>query len=146
MLKVRKLSDAQPGIPIKVNKPLIDKMLAQLPFSPTGAQARVVEDIQKDMQHARPMMRLVQGDVGSGKTLVAALAALSAIGAGHQVLAGKEIFKRRSAKCYSDSVFIGLRRSLDIFGCIQSLESYVADGIPTVRVYCLDEAIARHGR
>ena len=85
VLKVRKLSDAQPGIPISVNQPLIDKMLAQLPFSPTGAQARVVEDIQKDMQHARPMMRLVQGDVGSGKTLVAALAALSAIGAGHQV-------------------------------------------------------------
>ena len=85
VLKVRKLSDAQPGIPISVNKTLIDKMLAQLPFSPTGAQARVVQDIQKDMQHARPMMRLVQGDVGSGKTLVAALAALSAIGAGYQV-------------------------------------------------------------
>ncbi len=85
VLKVRKLSDAQPGIPIDVNQVLIDKMLAQLPFSPTGAQARVVADIQKDMQHARPMMRLVQGDVGSGKTLVAALAALSAIGAGHQV-------------------------------------------------------------
>ena len=85
VLKVRKLSDAQPGISIKVDKPLIEKMLAQLPFSPTGAQQRVVADIQQDMQHPRPMMRLVQGDVGSGKTLVAALAALSAIGAGHQV-------------------------------------------------------------
>ncbi|ALM92349.1 ATP-dependent DNA helicase RecG [Alteromonas stellipolaris] len=85
VLKVRKLSDAQPGISIRVDKPLIEKMLAQLPFSPTGAQQRVVADIQQDMQHPRPMMRLVQGDVGSGKTLVAALAALSAIGAGHQV-------------------------------------------------------------
>ncbi|CAD5255696.1 ATP-dependent DNA helicase [Alteromonas sp. 38] len=85
VLKVRKLSDAQPGISVKVDKPLIEKMLAQLPFSPTGAQQRVVADIQQDMQHPRPMMRLVQGDVGSGKTLVAALAALSAIGAGHQV-------------------------------------------------------------
>jgi len=85
VLKVRKQSDAQPGIAIKVDDNLIEKMLAQLPFSPTGAQQRVVKDIQLDMQRARPMMRLVQGDVGSGKTLVAALAALSAIGAGHQV-------------------------------------------------------------
>jgi len=85
VLKIRKLSDAQPGIAVNVNQPLINKMLAQLSFSPTGAQQRVVADIQKDMQQARPMMRLVQGDVGSGKTLVAALAALSAIGAGYQV-------------------------------------------------------------
>ena len=85
VLKVRKLSDEQPGISIEVDKSLIEKMLAQLPFFPTGAQQRVVADIQQDMQHSRPMMRLVQGDVGSGKTLVAALAALSAIGAGHQV-------------------------------------------------------------
>ena len=85
VLKVRKLSDAQPGIAINVHHQLIDKLLAQLPFSPTGAQQRVVADIQKDMALARPMMRLVQGDVGSGKTLVAALAALSAIGAGYQV-------------------------------------------------------------
>lgn len=85
VLKVRKQSDAQPGIAIAVDQSLIDKMLAQLPFSPTGAQQRVVTDIQQDMVNPRPMMRLVQGDVGSGKTLVAALAALSAIGAGYQV-------------------------------------------------------------
>ncbi|GEA12146.1 ATP-dependent DNA helicase RecG [Alteromonas sp. KUL49] len=85
VLKVRKQSDAQPGIAIAVDQTLIDKMLAQLPFSPTGAQQRVVTDIQQDMVNPRPMMRLVQGDVGSGKTLVAALAALSAIGAGYQV-------------------------------------------------------------
>lgn len=85
VLKVRKQSDAQPGIAISVDQTLIGKMLAQLPFSPTGAQQRVVADIQQDMIKPRPMMRLVQGDVGSGKTLVAALAALSAIGAGYQV-------------------------------------------------------------
>lgn len=85
VLKVRQQSDAQPGIAIKVNQQLIDQLLSQLPFSPTGAQQRVVADIQSDMQRPRPMMRLVQGDVGSGKTLVAAMAALSAIGAGYQV-------------------------------------------------------------
>ena len=85
VLKVRQQSDAQPGIAIRVNQAMTDKLLKALPFSPTGAQQRVVSDIQQDMQRSRPMMRLVQGDVGSGKTLVAALAALSAIGAGYQV-------------------------------------------------------------
>lgn len=85
VLKVRQQSDAQPGIPVQVDHRLIDKLLSALPFAPTGAQQRVVSEIQQDMARARPMMRLVQGDVGSGKTLVAALAALSAIGAGYQV-------------------------------------------------------------
>ncbi|MEG3765176.1 ATP-dependent DNA helicase RecG [Alteromonas sp. 14N.309.X.WAT.G.H12] len=85
VLKVRQQAQSQPGIPIEVNASLISKLLSNLPFSPTGAQQRVVADIQKDMACNRPMMRLVQGDVGSGKTLVAALASLSAIGAGYQV-------------------------------------------------------------
>lgn len=85
VLKVRQQAQSQPGIPIEVNASLINQLLSNLPFSPTGAQQRVVADIQKDMACNRPMMRLVQGDVGSGKTLVAALAALSAIGAGYQV-------------------------------------------------------------
>lgn len=85
VLKVRQNSKAQPGIAIDVNLELIQQLLDQLPFSPTGAQQRVVEEIQADMRLSQPMMRLVQGDVGSGKTLVAALAALSAIGAGYQV-------------------------------------------------------------
>ncbi|MDK7596596.1 DEAD/DEAH box helicase, partial [Serratia ureilytica] len=61
------------------------KLLAALPFKPTGAQARVVAEIERDMALDVPMMRLVQGDVGSGKTLVAALAALRAIAHGKQV-------------------------------------------------------------
>ncbi|WP_226573674.1 ATP-dependent DNA helicase RecG [Mangrovibacter yixingensis] len=59
--------------------------LTQLPFSPTGAQQRVVAEIEQDMAQDTPMMRLVQGDVGSGKTLVSALAALRAIADGCQV-------------------------------------------------------------
>ncbi len=85
VLKVRQVSDQQPGIAIAVDDRLIQQLLAGLPFEPTGAQARVTADIQQDMQRGQPMMRLVQGDVGSGKTLVAAFAALSAIGAGYQV-------------------------------------------------------------
>ncbi|MEW8298299.1 MAG: ATP-dependent DNA helicase RecG [Candidatus Thiodiazotropha sp.] len=60
-------------------------LLAALPFELTPAQHRVVEEIEQDLQLATPMQRLVQGDVGSGKTVVSALAALQAIGGGSQV-------------------------------------------------------------
>ncbi|GAB2693836.1 ATP-dependent DNA helicase RecG [Aliiglaciecola aliphaticivorans] len=86
VLKVRQQSKRQQTFPIPVSKGLIKQFLACLPFSPTNAQSRVVAEIQHDMQQDSPMMRLVQGDVGSGKTLVAALTALSAIGAGFQVV------------------------------------------------------------
>ena len=59
--------------------------LKRLGFCLTGAQRRVLQEIARDLQQPHPMMRLVQGDVGSGKTVVAALAALQALEAGHQV-------------------------------------------------------------
>ncbi len=58
---------------------------AQLPFALTAAQQRVGLEITQDMQHTYPMQRLLQGDVGSGKTIVAALAATEAIDSGYQV-------------------------------------------------------------
>ena len=64
---------------------LVDNFLSQLPFQLTPAQRRVWEDITEDLKQARPMLRLVQGDVGSGKTVVAALAALQAVASGGQV-------------------------------------------------------------
>ncbi len=85
MLKVRGQNSSEPGIPIPEASELIEKFLLTLPFSPTNAQRRAVTDINRDLQEAKPMMRLVQGDVGSGKTLVAALASLSIINAGMQV-------------------------------------------------------------
>lgn len=62
-----------------------DRFTGSLPFSLTQAQNRVVEEILKDLSQTTPMMRLVQGDVGCGKTVVAALAALAAMASGHQV-------------------------------------------------------------
>ena len=62
----------------------IDAFLSRLPFKPTGAQLRVWGEIERDLARDRPMHRLVQGDVGSGKTVVAALAALRAAEAGMQ--------------------------------------------------------------
>ena len=61
------------------------RFLESLDFSPTGAQRRVSDEILRDLARGRPMHRLLQGDVGSGKTLVAALAALQAIESGCQV-------------------------------------------------------------
>ena len=65
--------------------PLTDKLFAALPFDLTGAQKRVMKDITADMATSIPMLRLVQGDVGAGKTLVAAGAAGYALDSGWQV-------------------------------------------------------------
>ncbi|MCH8536552.1 MAG: ATP-dependent DNA helicase RecG [Alkalimonas sp.] len=85
MYQLREQCQAQQAIAIPLATQLAQQFLQQLSFQPTGAQQRVVEEIQHDLQQSRPMLRLVQGDVGSGKTLVAALAALHAIEAGYQV-------------------------------------------------------------
>uniref|UniRef100_Q31DN2 ATP-dependent DNA helicase RecG n=1 Tax=Hydrogenovibrio crunogenus (strain DSM 25203 / XCL-2) TaxID=317025 RepID=Q31DN2_HYDCU len=61
------------------------RLLKNLPFKLTGAQSRVLNDIQQDFNQPHPMQRLIQGDVGSGKTIIAALAALQVADAGYQV-------------------------------------------------------------
>ncbi len=61
-----------------------EKMLSMLPFQPTGAQQRVIAEIQTDLSKKQPMRRLLQGDVGSGKTLVAAAALMTAKASGRQ--------------------------------------------------------------
>ena len=77
--------------------PLHEKLLAALPFGLTGAQRRVGEDIAQDLARGVPMHRLLQGDVGSGKTVVAALAAAICIDAGWQcaLMAPTEILARQ---------------------------------------------------
>lgn len=62
------------------------RFIEVLPFTLTGAQQRVYAQIQKDIRRPRPMQRLVQGDVGSGKTVIAVLAALSAVEQGYQAV------------------------------------------------------------
>ncbi len=64
---------------------LADQLLANLPFKLTNAQTRVIDEIVKDLSTSTPMLRLVQGDVGAGKTLVAALSACYALDSGWQV-------------------------------------------------------------
>ena len=85
MLRLRQRSNLDAAVTMHATGQLLKPFLASLPFKPTGAQQRVVAEIGKDLAQPHPMMRLVQGDVGSGKTLVAALAALQAIENGYQV-------------------------------------------------------------
>jgi ATP-dependent DNA helicase RecG len=105
MLKVRQNSDVHHAISLCLEQAIEpycsaeESFLTALPFSPTKAQARVVKEIKTDLAKPQPMMRLVQGDVGSGKTLVAALAALTAISQGYQValMAPTEILAEQHA-------------------------------------------------
>lgn len=85
MLRLRQRSNLDAAVTMQATGQLLNPFIAALPFKPTGAQQRVVADIGKDLEKSHPMMRLVQGDVGSGKTLVAAMAALQAIENGYQV-------------------------------------------------------------
>src|SRR5690348_2755124 len=75
----------KPGIAFELNDRVREQIKKMLPFKPTGAQKRVLGEIAKDMEEPHPMSRLLQGDVGSGKTLVAAEAAVIAIENGYQV-------------------------------------------------------------
>ena len=83
--KIRAQVQAHQAPAIHCKQSLQQQLLRQLPFTPTGAQQRVVTEIEQDIQQPYPMLRLVQGDVGSGKTLVAALAACDVLEAGYQV-------------------------------------------------------------
>jgi ATP-dependent DNA helicase RecG len=76
----------RPGISFELNDRVREKIKTMLPFKPTGAQKRVLAEIAADMREPHPMHRLLQGDVGSGKTLVAAESAVIAIENGYQVV------------------------------------------------------------
>ena len=85
------------AVPLVGDDSLLRDFRQQLPFAPTPAQEKVMAEIAADLAQPRPMMRLVQGDVGSGKTLVALYACLRAVAAGKQacILAPTELLARQ---------------------------------------------------
>ncbi|AUW58340.1 ATP-dependent DNA helicase RecG [Sphingobium sp. SCG-1] len=95
LMLVRGASRRRRGVPIQGDHQLRNQL--KLPFAPTGAQQRSMNEIEGDMAQATPMLRLLQGDVGSGKTLVALMALLNAVEAGMQgaMLAPTEILARQ---------------------------------------------------
>jgi ATP-dependent DNA helicase RecG len=80
----RRMERGSRGVAHQVDGELTAAFVEVLPFELTGAQRRAIKEIKEDMAAPRPMNRLLQGDVGSGKTAVALYAALSAIQSGHQ--------------------------------------------------------------
>ncbi len=99
VLRQRAARTARPGIAFQVPGPLAERARSLVPFRLTAAQTRALESIWGDMAQPRPMQRLLQGDVGSGKTIVAFLAALAAIGNGYQaaIMAPTEILAAQHA-------------------------------------------------
>lgn len=85
MQRLRQRLQQQSAQPLSINAQLNAAFLKNLPFTLTAAQQRVWQEIQQDLAKPQPMHRLVQGDVGAGKTVVAALAALQAVANGFQV-------------------------------------------------------------
>ncbi|MBI3636492.1 MAG: ATP-dependent DNA helicase RecG [Candidatus Rokubacteria bacterium] len=90
---LRSRTTRTPGVSMRPRGDLVARLRADLPYRLTGAQERVWTEIRGDMAAPYPMHRLLQGDVGSGKTIVAALAVLTAVEAGYQaaVMAPTEI-------------------------------------------------------
>jgi ATP-dependent DNA helicase RecG len=100
VLQQRAARRAHPGIAFRVPGRLAEQARASLPFGLTGAQERALTTIWADMAAARPMQRLLQGDVGSGKTIVAFLAAMAAVSDGYQaaIMAPTEILTAQHAE------------------------------------------------
>ena len=98
---VRQSARAHRGVPLQGDGRLRDKL--HLPYVPTGAQSRAIAEIEGDLAQAAPMLRLLQGDVGAGKTLVALMALLVAAEAGAQgaFLAPTEILARQHGETLS---------------------------------------------
>ena len=89
---------------LKVNGPLLKGFLEALPFRLTGAQTRAMNEVLADLAELHPMQRLLQGDVGSGKTVIAAIACLAAIDSGAQavVMAPTEILSEQHWRKFSE--------------------------------------------
>jgi ATP-dependent DNA helicase RecG len=100
VLRQRQRWQREPGIPVPTPQARLDAFLAGLPYTLTGAQQQAMDSILHDMADPRPMSRLLQGDVGSGKTVVAAAALLVAAAAGHQaaLMAPTEILAEQHFK------------------------------------------------
>ncbi len=89
---------------LKINDALLENFLGTLPFELTRAQARALQEVLRDLGERHPMQRLLQGDVGSGKTVVAAIACLAAVDSGAQaaVMAPTEILSEQHWRKFNE--------------------------------------------
>jgi ATP-dependent DNA helicase RecG len=95
---------ARAATALKLDGPLLRRFLKELPFRLTAAQTRAMEEVMRDLAKPHPMQRLLQGDVGSGKTIVAAIACLAAVDSGAQaaVMAPTEILSEQHFRKFGE--------------------------------------------
>ncbi|MDH3612885.1 MAG: ATP-dependent DNA helicase RecG [Gammaproteobacteria bacterium] len=101
---LRLLAQTERASALDDDKGAVESFISDLPFELTRAQQRVVDEIIEDLARPHPMMRLIQGDVGSGKTVVAAIACLKAISCGVQaaIMAPTELLAEQHWRSFSD--------------------------------------------
>ncbi len=129
VIKQRALWQTQQGRPLQIHQPMISAFTSSLPFSLTAAQQRALQEIFTDLQRSQPMSRLLQGDVGSGKTVVALGAMLAAVSNGMQaaIMAPTEILAEQHALTLT-----ALVQGLD--AAAQRAPEVHQAGIPRIRV------------
>jgi len=127
------------GVAHDPDGPLTDRLLASIPFEPTGAQRRAMHEIGEAMSRPRPMNVLLQGDVGSGKTLVALHAALIAIGSGHQaaIMAPTEVLAGQHLR--------SVQELLENMGAVPFLEFATSRRVASDAQASLLDALAEEG-
>ncbi|PMB84476.1 ATP-dependent DNA helicase RecG [Dolosicoccus paucivorans] len=127
----------EPGVIVNYDVDPLKEVIDQLPYELTNAQKRVVNEICIDLRSPFPMRRLVQGDVGSGKTLVAFLAMIATIQAGYQtaLMVPTEILAKQHAKEFNQLFeSIGLRAELLISATPTKEKNNILDGLKAGRI------------
>lgn len=104
--------EVEVGTPFNVSSDVVSRVLSRLPFKPTNAQRKAIDEIASDLARPTPMNRLLQGDVGSGKTAVAIASALMAVENGFQaaVMAPTELLAEQHLKTFENLLGPGVLR------------------------------------
>lgn len=136
---IKKGAALEKGIAFSPDGRLIKRLLKSLPFKLTNAQKRVFEDIIRDMRSPAPMNRLLQGDVGSGKTIVAVMSMLAAVECGYQtaLMAPTEIL--------AEQHYINIHKMIEDLGLsIQLITGSTKDRLKTTSYIDADIVIGTH--